>query len=153
MALTPEHYGIWVGASVHEVGQVVAASYQGGEAAGDAAVITKMARVLVLGPMIFALGIYVKRSSAASATVKMIPIPWFVIGFCLAIALASAIEISQAVKITLSFFATLLLTIALAAIGLQTQFLELRARGIRPLVLAATSTLLITIFSYLLLVL
>lgn len=153
LALPPEHYGIWVGASVHEVGQVVAASYQGGEAAGDAAVITKLARVLALGPMILALGIYAKRLSAAQPSVKMIPVPWFVVGFCLAIGFASAIEISHAVKATLSFSATFMLTIALAAIGLQTHFSELRTRGIRPLILAAASTLLIAMFSYLLLVL
>lgn len=153
LALGPESYGIWVGASVHEVGQVVAASSQGGQPAADAAVITKLARVLALGPLILLLGVFAKRK-AATATLagEAAPVPWFILGFCIAIVLASVIDIPQPLKASLSFSATFLLTIALAAIGLETRFSELLARGIRPLILAALSTIVIMLLSYGLLV-
>jgi uncharacterized integral membrane protein (TIGR00698 family) len=150
--LSPEAYGIWVGASIHEVGQVVAAGYQAGTEAGDIALITKLARVLALGPMILLLGLYANRLlQTRTASTDAPAVPGFVLGFCAAVVLASTFDISQSIKSLVANSANLLLTIALTAIGLETQFSELRARGLRPLILGGTSTVFISAVSYMLL--
>ena len=48
----PAVFGHWVGASVHDVGQVVAASSSGGAVAVNGAVVVKLMRVAMLAPMV-----------------------------------------------------------------------------------------------------
>ena len=52
--LTPEGYGLWVGASIHEIAQVVAAAFQNGHTAGELGTIAKLSRVAMLAPLILA---------------------------------------------------------------------------------------------------
>lgn len=50
--LDPRAYGLWTGASIHEIAQVVAAAYQPGKAAGDFGTMAKLTRVMMLAPMV-----------------------------------------------------------------------------------------------------
>lgn len=65
LAMAPAHYGIWVGATIHEVAQVVGAGFQhGAEAAGQAATVAKLSRVMLLAPLILVLGAMARRGLA-----------------------------------------------------------------------------------------
>jgi uncharacterized integral membrane protein (TIGR00698 family) len=59
--LDPHAYGLWAGASIHEIAQVVAAAFQDGRKAGEVGTIAKLSRVMMLAPMVIALGLMAAR--------------------------------------------------------------------------------------------
>ncbi len=54
--LDPQSFGLWAGASIHEIAQVVAAAFQDGQKAGEFGTIAKLSRVMLLAPMVIAIG-------------------------------------------------------------------------------------------------
>ena len=150
LGLSPRDYGLWTGASVHEVAQVVAASYQAGTEAGDYATITKLTRVIMLAPMMMVLGaLATRRADGGSGQVRA-PLPYFALGFIAAIAANSTIDIGPFLKELIVGATTFLLALALAAMGLSTDMRKLAPKGARPLVLGALSSLFIAVLSLLL---
>lgn len=67
LQLTPLAFGAWTGASVHDVGQVVATAQTAGTAALGIAVVVKLTRVLLLAPVVAAAGVHQRFSAARSA--------------------------------------------------------------------------------------
>lgn len=61
--LSPEYFGVYIGSTVHEVAQVVAAGSAVSPAAMDTAVIVKLTRVMMLVPYLFLLGMYLAKKS------------------------------------------------------------------------------------------
>jgi len=61
LQLTPHAFGLWAGASIHEIAQVVAAAFQNGADSGNFGTIVKLSRVTLLAPMILALGYFSMR--------------------------------------------------------------------------------------------
>jgi uncharacterized membrane protein YadS len=78
------------------------------------------------------------------------PIPWFVLGFVAMVALNSVITIQAETRSVLVTATTFLLSMALAAMGLDTDIRKLRARGLRPLLLGAAAFLFVAGFSLML---
>jgi uncharacterized integral membrane protein (TIGR00698 family) len=149
--LDPHAFGLWTGASVHEIAQVVAAAFQDGQQAGEFGTIAKLSRVLLLAPVVMALGLMAARRTgnndpAAGAPSAQPSIPWFVLGFVGLVGLNSLIAIPAEAKIRIAA-ATLLLSVALAAMGLETDIRKLTARGIRPALLGGVAFLFIAGFS------
>ena len=143
LGLTPEAYGLWVGASVHEVAQAAAAGFAQGEAAGQSATVAKLARVMLLAPLVvFLLAL---RRSAPGAVRP--PMPWFVAGFVAAAAVNSAVAIPPAASAALSDAAAFLLTAALAAMGCEIRLARLRAVGLRPLALGALAWVFVSVLA------
>jgi len=150
LPLSPTGYGVWIGSSVHEVAQVVAAGFQQGQAAGETATIAKLARVMLLAPVVLTLGwVTVRRRADESGTPRRtgFPLPWFVVGFLAMIALNSVISLDEGVRSLFSQATAFLLTVALAAMGLETSLRRMHGKGLRPLLLAATAWLFIGGFS------
>jgi len=147
--LDPRAYGLWSGASIHEIAQVVAASFQNGQRAGEIGTMVKLARVMLLAPVVFALGAKARLSAigAAGKTVKP-PVPWFVIGFIALVGANSLITVTADAKRAINALTTFLLTVALAAMGLETDISKLYAKGIRPAILGALAFLFIATFSF-----
>ena len=140
------HYGLWSGAAIHEVGQVVGASFQGGQTAGEFGTIAKLTRVMMLAPMILALGLANQRGAANAGTPdvrSLMPVPMFIILFLGVIALNSFVVVSADMKSAIATVATFLLTIALGAIGLVTDIRKLRERGAKPLLLGVLASVFI----------
>jgi uncharacterized integral membrane protein (TIGR00698 family) len=144
-------YGLWCGSSIHEIAQVVAASFQNGQRAGEIGTLVKLARVMLLAPVVFTLSARSRylASHAKTATARP-PLPWFVLGFIALVGLNSAVTIPDADRKLIVTVTTLLLTIALAAMGLETDISKLYARGFRPAILGALAFLFIAAFSLLL---
>jgi uncharacterized integral membrane protein (TIGR00698 family) len=138
--LSDQAYGVWIGASVHEVAQVVAAAFAHGTEAGQTGTASKLTRVLMLAPMIILLGYLVARRGNTAAEV---PVPWFAFGFLVMVAIASTGLLPAGVLSVLALLAQALLAVALAAVGLETDLREIRAQGWRPLALGAAATLFI----------
>lgn len=91
LGLSDAEFGRWVGASVHDVGQVVATAQTAGSGALGEAVLVKLMRVALLAPLVAAVALSVRRSRRAGTTVqKRLPIvPLFVVGFLAMVALRS----------------------------------------------------------------
>ena len=149
--LDPQAYGLWSGASIHEIAQVVAASFQNGQHAGEIATMVKLARVMLLAPLVFTLSMK-SRFAASGASGKAVrpPVPWFVIGFIAVVGVNSLVVVPVDARKAIATLATFLLSVALAAMGLETDVSRLYAKGIRPAILGALAFLFITTFSFIL---
>jgi uncharacterized integral membrane protein (TIGR00698 family) len=147
--LAPQDYGLWAGASIHEIAQVVAAAYQDSAQAGDFATIAKLSRVALLAPLVIALGL-IARAGGAGEHAARVPIPWFVLGFMALAGVNSLITLPDGVRAAVAPATTFLLTVALAAMGLEIDIHKLRAKGLRPLLLALAAFLFIAGFSLML---
>lgn len=147
--LTAEGYGFWVGATVHEVAQVVAAGFAKGDVAGHMGTIAKLTRVMMLAPLVLTLGVIATRRNRGEAAGRF-EMPWFVLGFVAMAGLNSAVTIPAQLHDGLVVTTTFLLTAALAAMGYETDIRRLCKKGIRPFALAAIASLYIVVAGFLL---
>jgi uncharacterized integral membrane protein (TIGR00698 family) len=144
-------YGLWVGLSVHEVAQVVGAAFQGGTEAGEIAVVTKLARVMMLAPLIIGLSCFLARPSKQAGQRRQVSlVPFFVIGFLILAALNSLGLAPEVVRAPIVAATPVLLTAAMAALGLGTNVSKLRKHGLPPLLLATMASAFIAGVSFLL---
>lgn len=152
LQLDPHAFGLWSGASIHEIAQVVAAAFQDGQSAGEFGTVAKLTRVMLLAPMVIALGAMAARtarrsSAGAQASNARPPMPWFVLGFVTLVGVNSVVSVPPEAKMWIAALTTFLLSVALAAMGLETDISKLAARGIRPALLGALAFLFIASFS------
>jgi uncharacterized integral membrane protein (TIGR00698 family) len=154
--LNAREFGLWTGSSVHEVAQVVAASFQQGQVAGEMGTIAKLSRIMMLAPLVLAMDMLSRRDlnigmghDAAESSRRTPAIPWFVVGFIVATCVNSIITIPVGMKSNLMWLTTFLLTVALGAMGMHTDLVKLRRRGFRPALLGALASLFIGVFSLL----
>lgn len=143
LGLAPAAYGLWTGATVHEVAQVVAAGFQVGVEAGEVATVAKLSRVILLAPVVLVLGWMAVRRREAGAPGGRVPAPWFVGGFLVMIVLNSLEAVPPAVHGPAVAATPFLLAMGMAAMGLETDVRRLAAKGLRPLALAAGASLFI----------
>jgi uncharacterized integral membrane protein (TIGR00698 family) len=143
--------GLWAGTSIHEVAQVVAAAGAIGGGALAVAVVAKLARVLMLAPVMAVLGVYRRYEigrRGGDARVMMPPIvPLFVAGFAVTVLIGSLLTIPTDVGTALRYVQTALLSAAMFALGCGVRGSALRSVGSRPFVLALLSTLAIAAIS------
>ncbi|UEM23624.1 YeiH family protein [Skermanella mucosa] len=150
IGLDPNAYGIWAGASIHEVAQVVAAAFQGGSEAGEIGSVAKLSRVMMLAPVVVALSLLASRRvhrGGDTGGQGRTPVPWFVLGFIGMVCINSVVAIPMEAKAVTTAATTFLLSLALAGMGLETDLAKLRARGLRPLALGGIASLFIAGFS------
>jgi uncharacterized integral membrane protein (TIGR00698 family) len=137
LGLGQQTFGLWAGTAINDTSSVVAAAYGYGTAAGGVAVVTKLARVTMIVPVVLVLAaLRVRRRGAARPPVHKL-LPLFLVWFILAAALNTAGLVGSGLAHDLARAATVLITIALAAIGLSTRFDQLRQTGVRPFLLGA----------------
>ncbi|MFA6961195.1 MAG: putative sulfate exporter family transporter [Opitutaceae bacterium] len=152
-ALTPIHYGLLTGSTLHEVAHVMAAVAPFPDAA-EIGTVTKLTRVVLLVPTIFILGrIFNRRRNVGvggaegvavggdEEVAPVVPKPWFVLGFLLvgvAATLAPKVfpedrDVLAAINGRMLTAATFLMAMAMAGMGLQVDFARLRANGLRAI--------------------
>ncbi len=132
--LSPEFFGIYIGSTVHEVAQVVAAGSAVSAAAMDTAVIVKLTRVMMLVPYLFLLGMYLAKKSGTKR--EKVPMPWFAILFVAVCGLNSFNIIPETIRSFLIEFDVFLLTMAMFALGVETNFNKIKGLGLKPILLA-----------------
>lgn len=133
-------FGVYTGATIHEVAQVVAAGRSISVEAADTAVIAKMVRVMMLAPFLVLLSLGLQRSDATSATAYSkigISVPWFAFGFVAMVLFNSLQLLSTSVAEAITQLDTALLATAMAALGLSTRLQSIRDAGHKPLLFAA----------------
>lgn len=154
LGLSDAAYGLWAGTAVNDTSSVVAAGYAFSTAAGDFATMVKLTRTLAIIPtvLVFALiSMHLKKkeaSAAGNATVNVnmkSVFPWFILGFVAMAALNSCGIIPTGFSALLKTASKFLMVAALAAIGLNTSFAQMKKAGARPMLHGFIISLLVVI--------
>jgi uncharacterized integral membrane protein (TIGR00698 family) len=136
-------YGIWSGASVHEVAQVVGATAGVSAVALKIGTLVKLARVALLAPLVF--GYAISRGRGRPPGTPLVPL--FVVGFLALAALRSTDILPARVVADLTRIDVLLLAAGMAGLGLGLELSRLRGLGVRPLLLGFASWFVIALVS------
>lgn len=144
LKLDSHHAGIFIGATVHDVAQVVGAGYAISPEAGDTATIVKLARVAMLLPVILAVGIY-SRSPDMPAGERPPLLPWFVAAFALLVVAGSLLQIPAWLRDSGNAASRFCLIASIAALGVKTRFADIVSAGWKPVVLMVAQTAFIAV--------
>ena len=147
MGMSDQAFGIWAGTAVNDTSSVVATGYAFSEAAGDFATMVKLTRTLAIIPtvIVFALiqlRIKKKEAKANAASSEELKtnfklskiFPWFILGFLAMSVVASIFPIPTQVVSSTKSISKFLMVCALAAIGLNTSFSNMKKSGVRPMI-------------------
>ena len=169
LGLTDLQFGHWVGAGVHDVGQVVATAQIAGTAALAVAVVVKLTRVLMLAPIVASVAVYERRRQAVAVTPAGPPLPdsdaapatgpttgaarrppvlpLFVAGFLALVLVRTLVPLPAAVLDAADLAQTVLLAMALFGLGTAVRLRSLLRTGGRALGVGLASWLLIAILA------
>ncbi|MDI5933788.1 YeiH family protein [Halomonas kalidii] len=130
-------YGIYIGATVHEVAQVVAAGDAVGPHALTNAIIVKLVRVMLLVPFLLIVGQWwIRRNEHTAGHCGGLVIPWFAFGFIAMVIFNSYVQLPASLHQGLVVGGQIALTMAMAALGFETRLDRLKALGVQPFILA-----------------
>ena len=137
--------GKFIGATIHDVAQVVGAGYSLSQSAGDAATITKLMRVAFLMPVLVVISLVVRahmaKSIGAERTVKTPLLPWFAVVFLVLMLINSTGWVPSLIQSATSDVSQAFLVLAIAGVGLKTSFKEVTQLGWRPVAMIFLVTL------------
>lgn len=137
--------GQFIGATIHDVAQVVGAGYSLSPDAGDAATITKLMRVAFLMPVLVVISLVVRHRTAgaasASGVAKTPLLPWFTVAFVVLMLVNSTGWVPAAVQSGASNLSQAFLVLAIAGVGLKTSLQDVTQLGWRPVVMIFLVTL------------
>ncbi|WP_322043432.1 YeiH family protein [Paraburkholderia sp. J67] len=132
--------GLFFGGTIHEVAQVVGAASNVSPEATHIATIVKMTRVMLLVPVLLALGVWLNRSARsakqggnAQQGARKLAVPWFALGFLALVVVNSLHVLPEATTSTLNLLDTFALTMAMTALGIETRVSQIRQAGPRAL--------------------
>jgi uncharacterized integral membrane protein (TIGR00698 family) len=131
LAMSDQEYGVVAGLSVYAVPQVLAATLPVGATAGQVASLVKLSRVLLLGPVVAILAIVFREREAVSASRLSFSklVPWFVIGFGVAVTLRSAGLVPEVGATFAQQTSRILTAVAMAGLGLSVDIRSVRETG------------------------
>ncbi|HMK78720.1 MAG TPA: putative sulfate exporter family transporter [Xanthobacteraceae bacterium] len=157
LSLSLTQYGVLAGLTVYAVPQVLAATLPIGALSNQVGTVVKLVRVLMLGPVVFALSLFAARlrGSAPGSGVKRWPalhelVPWFIVGFLL-LALARSLSLIPASLVEpVRTVASVLTTIAMAALGLGVDLRTVAKAGARVTAAVTISLIVLGVISFVL---
>ena len=138
LGLTPVQFGAWTGASVHDVGQVVATAQTAGASALAIAVVVKLTRVVMLAPVVAITSAVVRRGGGDAGTRPPL-VPLFVVGFLAAVVLRTLVDLPEAVVTGADTVQTVLLGLALVGLGSSVRLERLARTGGRAVLVGLGS--------------
>ena len=148
LGMSQNGFGLWAGTAVNDTSSVVATGYAFGTTAGVHSVIVKLTRTTMIIPVVGALGVMARRKNAHGHHVRWQAImPWFLVWFVAAAVLETVGVVPSAWHAALSELAIVMITVALAAIGLSTHLGDMRRAGYRPLLLGTVTWLTVAVTS------
>ena len=148
LGLSATGFGHWVGAGVHDVGQVVATAQIAGSAALAVAVVVKLTRVLMLAPMVAITAAVERRRAVDVAGPRPAIVPLFVVGFLVAVLVNTFVPLPEWVLTGTDVVQSALLAMALFALGASIRIAALVRTGWRALVVGLTSWVLVAALAY-----
>lgn len=145
LGIGTELSGLWAGGSIHEIAQVVAAGGIIGGSALGVAVVVKLARVLLLAPVVGVLSLRQRRrGSTAPSGRRPAIVPLFILGFLFMVVLRSTLPLPESVITVGNMLQSALLSAAMFALGCGVNIRKLIRLGVRPVLLAAASTVIVS---------
>lgn len=157
LGLSSLQFGHWVGAGVHDVGQVVATAQIAGSAALAVAIVVKLTRVLMLAPIVAVASVVTHRkhtialangTTTATASKRPPIVPLFVAGFIAAVLIRSFVPVPDAVLDAADTLQTVLLAMALFGLGSAVRLGALVKTGGRALGVGLLSWVMIAALAY-----
>lgn len=146
LAISDAAFGVWAGASVHEVGQVVGAASNAGAAALALAITVKLTRVLMLAPAVVAISAFQRLRQGADERATLPPLlPMFVVAFIAFMGLRSTGWIPAEWHSAVTFVQQATLTAAMFGMGLSVRVRSLVTGGRAAVAVSAGATALITV--------
>jgi uncharacterized integral membrane protein (TIGR00698 family) len=139
--------GLFLGGTIHNVPQAVAAGLTVSETAGSTATLTKLFRISLLAP--FVVGLAIVCGSSPGKSGGWFNIPWFVVAFAALLVAGSLGFIPEEVKVGLLVLSTWLMLLAVAAIGMKTSLDAMRKVGAGVLMLLVMNTLVLATLLFL----
>jgi uncharacterized integral membrane protein (TIGR00698 family) len=136
------HAGIFIGATVHDVAQVLGAGFAISPETGKIATVVKLARVAMLLPVILAVGI-ATRSAGMPAQERPPLLPWFVAAFGALVVVNSVLSIPELMRDAGNSASRFFLVASIGALGMKTRFKDILEVGWKPLVLMVLETIFI----------
>lgn len=147
MNLSDVQAGLFLGATIHDVAQVVGAGYSVSAGVGDLSTFVKLLRVAMLVPVVILIGVVVQRQFVAGAdATKVAAVPWFLVVFVALFVLNSMGWVPGYVVSVASGCASWMLLVAIAALGVRTSLQEITDVGLRPIILMLAETLFIAMW-------
>lgn len=153
------HYGVWDGASLHEMAQVVAAGASFSKGATGVATVVKLVRITLLAPVVFALAWRGRTHVSAEAgsradrpetgqAPRLSFVPWFLVLFVIFAAVNSTGWLAPAWVQTIQRADLWLLCVGMAGVGLQTSFAELGRAGWAPIAAGVAQWAVLSLIAY-----
>jgi uncharacterized integral membrane protein (TIGR00698 family) len=129
--------GMFLGATIHDVAQVVGAGYSISATAGDAATVTKLLRVALLVPVVLAITLLLVRKET---TGRRPPFPFFLVMFVVFVALNSLGLLFEPLRTGMVDISRWALVLAIAGLGIKTSLKDLAEVGPKALILIVAET-------------
>ncbi|GAA0965421.1 YeiH family protein [Frigoribacterium faeni] len=146
LGLTDLQFGAWTGASVHDVGQVVATAQTAGASALAIAIVVKLTRVVMLAPVVAITSLVIRRRGGDVGARPPI-VPLFVVGFLAAVLVRTLVPVPGTVLEIADIVQTVLLGMALFGLGTGIRFEKLVATGGRAVAVGLASWIFIAVVS------
>ena len=144
IGLPPEQAGIFLGGTIHDVAQVVAAGMMLGPAVGDTATVVKLFRVMLLMPIVVLVAISYRNHPDTKTADEEVPlVPGFLLAFIVLVLLASIGTFTPDMTQLASSTSRWLLVTAIAAAGIKTSFEDLLKLGWQPVAMLVGETVFI----------
>ena len=147
LGYTPLLAGKFLGATIHDVAQVVGAGYSISTEAGDVATLVKLMRVAMLLPVILFASLLTRTSGQAQGGERPPLLPWFAVAFAVLVAINSTGWLPSVVTTAGSDFSRWCLVAAIAGIGMKTQLKELVTVGVKPVLLMLGETVFLALLA------
>ncbi len=136
--LDPGAASVFLGGTIHDVAQVVAAGYMISPEVGDGATFVKLLRVAMLLPVVLVFSLVFRTRGEGGARPPLLP--GFLIGFAVLVVINSLGIIPKPVTDAASHLSRWCLVVAIAALGVKTSLQQLASLGWRPVLMLAVDT-------------
>lgn len=142
LGMNAQRTGIFLGATIHDVAQVVGAGYGVSPQTGDTATLVKLLRVAMLLPAVLLASLIARARQDAAGNAGPRPplLPGFAVAFAVLVVVNSTGLVPAPVQALGSEASRWCLVLAIAAIGMKTQLKDLVAVGVRPVALMVGET-------------
>ncbi|MCE9665970.1 putative sulfate exporter family transporter [Halomonas sp. M5N1S17] len=152
LGLTDQQAGVFLGATIHDVAQVVGAGYMISEGAGDVATFVKLMRVAMLVPVVMCFMFLFRQAQASERKGGLPRLPGFLVAFVMLVILNSMGAIPESLADGMTDLSRWCLVTAIAALGIKTSFQKLAVVGWRPVILMVAETvfLLVLVLAFIL---
>lgn len=140
LGLDPLQAGVFLGATIHDVAQVVGAGYSMSHDIGDTATVVKLMRIAMLLPVIVCAVLITRAQGGQDSGQRPPLLPWFAVAFIALAALTSMGWLPTAVQTLGNQLSSWCLVIAISALGMKIQLRELATVGFKPIALMVGET-------------